>query len=99
MDEPYYPIRMNSDETMFKYYTDLASREKNTAFVGRLASFRYLDMDQTIHDALSFSTKVVKLLNSNEFLHGVWGPENDAYSEGLNSQEEGWIRRALFGNS
>ena len=55
-DIPYYPIRLVAEQAMLKNYLDLASREKNISFVGRLGTYRYLDMDVTIAEALDAAT-------------------------------------------
>ena len=51
-DIPYYPIRLVNEQALLKRYVELASREKNISFVGRLGTYRYLDMDVTIAEAL-----------------------------------------------
>lgn len=52
-DIPYYPIRMANDKTLLSQYTDAARAEKDVTFVGRLGTYRYLDMDVTIGEALT----------------------------------------------
>ena len=47
-NNPIYPIRNPSSETMYKAYLQQAKEEKNVTFVGRLAEFRYYDMHQVI---------------------------------------------------
>src|SRR5208283_4883340 len=44
-DIPYYPVRLASEETMLKQYVAAAHNEANVTFVGRLGTYRYLDMD------------------------------------------------------
>ncbi|EMH4136454.1 MULTISPECIES: UDP-galactopyranose mutase [Serratia] len=51
-DIPYYPIRQVGEMQMLEGYISLAQKEKNITFVGRLGTYRYLDMDVTIHEAL-----------------------------------------------
>ncbi|CAI0841532.1 Probable UDP-galactopyranose mutase [Serratia ficaria] len=51
-DIPYYPIRQVGEMTLLEQYVDLAEKEKNITFVGRLGTYRYLDMDVTIAEAL-----------------------------------------------
>lgn len=51
-DTPYYPIRLVKDKSQLAKYVDLARAEKNTTFVGRLGTYRYLDMHVTIAEAL-----------------------------------------------
>jgi UDP-galactopyranose mutase len=52
-DIPYYPVHLNSDTSLLDRYKDMAALEENVTFVGRLGTFRYLDMDVTIAEALS----------------------------------------------
>lgn len=51
-DIPYYPIRLVNDKELLKRYVDLARAERDVTFVGRLATYRYLDMHQAIAEAL-----------------------------------------------
>jgi len=51
-DEPYYPINTSSDKDLYRKYRELAEREKNVHFGGRLGTYRYLDMHQAIGAAL-----------------------------------------------
>jgi UDP-galactopyranose mutase len=52
-DIPYYPIRLTSDRELLDRYLDLAEKERHVTFVGRLGTYRYLDMDRTIDEALT----------------------------------------------
>ena len=58
-DIPYYPIRLIEDQSQLTRYEDLANIEKNVTFVGRLGTYRYLDMHVTIEEALRV-TKMYK---------------------------------------
>lgn len=51
-DIPYYPIRQVGEMALLEKYVDLANSEKGITFVGRLGTYRYLDMDITIAEAL-----------------------------------------------
>jgi UDP-galactopyranose mutase len=51
-DIPYYPIRLVEEKALLSRYVDLARREQGVTFVGRLGTYRYLDMDVTIAEAL-----------------------------------------------
>jgi UDP-galactopyranose mutase len=51
-DIPYYPIRLVEEKVLLSRYVDLARREQGVTFVGRLGTYRYLDMDVTIAEAL-----------------------------------------------
>lgn len=52
-DIPYYPIRLLEEKELLKEYIELARKEENVSFVGRLGTYRYLDMDVTIAEALN----------------------------------------------
>ena len=54
-DIPYYPIPAVGDQNMLNEYKTMASAETNTTFVGRLGTYRYLDMDVTIGEALDLA--------------------------------------------
>ncbi|MEM9249652.1 MAG: UDP-galactopyranose mutase [Pseudomonadota bacterium] len=51
-DIPYYPIRLVNEKKMLRDYMTRAEHEENVTFVGRLGTYRYLDMDVTIREAL-----------------------------------------------
>ncbi len=52
-DIPYYPIRLVNEQAMLKGYVELARQQQNVSFIGRLGTYRYLDMDVTIAEALN----------------------------------------------
>ncbi len=52
-DEPYYPINTAEDRERLLKYRDLAKREPQVVFGGRLGSYKYLDMHMAIGAALS----------------------------------------------
>jgi len=51
-DIPYYPIRQMKEKTLLAEYVALAGKTAGVSFVGRLGTYRYLDMDVTIREAL-----------------------------------------------
>ena len=51
-DDPYYPIRRDEDLHVYADYKEEASKLPNVIFGGRLGTYRYLNMDQTIREAL-----------------------------------------------
>lgn len=55
-DRPYYPIRLSAGDAMFNEYAALAHAEVGVSFVGRLGTYRYLDMDKAIGEAMSAAT-------------------------------------------
>lgn len=54
-DIPYYPMRREPDKAMLAKYLDMARMETKVSFIGRLATYRYLDMHAVIGEALDFS--------------------------------------------
>ncbi len=54
-DIPYYPIRQVGEMEMLDKYVQLAEKEERVTFIGRLGTYRYLDMDVTIAEALNIS--------------------------------------------
>lgn len=51
--DPYYPIPRPENQALFKKYDALANATKNVSFVGRLATYRYYNMDQVVGQALA----------------------------------------------
>ena len=51
-DLPYYPIRLTAEQQMLADYVRAAQALEGVTFIGRLATYRYLDMDVTIREAL-----------------------------------------------
>ncbi|SER55326.1 UDP-galactopyranose mutase [Gracilibacillus ureilyticus] len=51
-DEPYYPINDEKNNQIYRKYKDLADKEINIIFGGRLATYKYYDMHQVIGAAL-----------------------------------------------
>lgn len=56
-DIPYYPIRLVKDKSQLASYVELAKSESNVTFVGRLGTYRYLDMHITIEEALTVADR------------------------------------------
>ena len=57
--EPYYPIPTPDNIRLYKRYEELARAEKDVTFVGRLAQYRYLNMDQAVAAALKAADGVL----------------------------------------
>jgi UDP-galactopyranose mutase len=57
--EPYYPIPSDENEALFKRYQALADVERGVTFVGRLAEYRYYNMDQVVAAALSAAQRLL----------------------------------------
>lgn len=54
-DIPYYPLGRRADKALFREYARLALSQDGVSFIGRLGSYRYLNMDQVIIDTLEFA--------------------------------------------
>lgn len=50
--EPYYPIPRKENQELYQKYSQLAESHRNVFFVGRLAQYRYYNMDQVVAAAL-----------------------------------------------
>jgi UDP-galactopyranose mutase len=50
--EPYYPIPSQRNLELYEQYKQLSLEEKGVYFVGRLANYKYFNMDQAIENAL-----------------------------------------------
>ncbi len=51
--EPYYPIPAPDARALYDRYAARAAQEKGVSFVGRLATYRYYNMDQVVGIALA----------------------------------------------
>ncbi len=56
--EPYYPIPAPDAAALYKRYKELADAEKDVSFIGRLATYRYYNMDQVVGMALAEVDKI-----------------------------------------
>ncbi|EPZ91921.1 UDP-galactopyranose mutase [Burkholderia cenocepacia] len=63
-DVPYYPVRLVDDKELLNRYVALARKEENTTFVGRLGTYRYLDMRVTIGEALDVAEQYLSAVKS-----------------------------------
>jgi UDP-galactopyranose mutase len=62
-DIPYYPKRLKNDMELFLKYRQDAGALKNISFLGRLATYRYMDMHHVIGEALDFSRNFIAAIN------------------------------------
>lgn len=61
-DVPYYPKRLAPDKAILAQYLAEADRAGNVSFLGRLATYRYMDMHQVIGEALDFAPRLASAL-------------------------------------
>ena len=62
--DPYYPIPRPENELLLKQYQVLAAKESGVTFVGRLAQYRYYNMDQCVGAALKAAEDVIRMFAS-----------------------------------
>lgn len=65
-DLPYYPIRLVGKMDRLEHYIELAEKEPNITFVGRLGTYRYLDMDVTIAEAMKTAQLFLETSKNHE---------------------------------
>ena len=58
--DPYYPVPRPENELLYKRYEALAAQQTDAVFVGRLATYRYYNMDQVIGQALTAFNRIQK---------------------------------------
>ena len=52
--EPYYPLPTSRNQALYAQYQELAAQETHVHFVGRLANYKYFNMDQAIRNAMDY---------------------------------------------
>ena len=58
--EPYYPINDERNQALYQKYKELAEKEEHVMFGGRLAEYKYYDMDKVIESAFALVEKEFK---------------------------------------
>ena len=56
--EPYYPVNDEKNNALYARYAALAEKEKNVIFGGRLAGYKYYDMDDTVAAVFELTDKL-----------------------------------------
>src|SRR5947209_8405921 len=77
--DPYYPIPRPENQELFKRYEALAIAQSDVTFVGRLATYRYYNMDQVVGQALATYRRMAaafKPKNAPADSHGTSKPVN-----------------------
>jgi UDP-galactopyranose mutase len=57
--DPYYPVPRAENQEVYSRYQALAAKTPGVHFVGRLATYKYYNMDQVAAQALALYTKVL----------------------------------------
>ena len=58
--EKFYPVNDEKNNSLYKQYEELAAKENNIIFGGRLGKYKYYDMDDVIAEALKDASKLRK---------------------------------------
>jgi UDP-galactopyranose mutase len=58
--DPYYPIPRPENAELYARYKQLADAQSDAIFVGRLATYRYYNMDQVVAQALSTADRITR---------------------------------------
>lgn len=64
-DAPYYPKRLKDDMALLKLYRQEAEKNTRVSFLGRLATYRYMDMHHVIKEALDFANNFIEATNNS----------------------------------
>ncbi|MDB5200603.1 MAG: glf [Ferruginibacter sp.] len=59
--DPYYPIPTSTNGALYRQYQQLADAEPGTFFTGRLATYKYYNMDQVVAQSLALFKKIQRL--------------------------------------
>lgn len=63
--EPYYPVNDKYNSCLYKKYEELAKQETKVYFGGRLAEYKYYNMDEVVKKAMEFSYMQLGQISSN----------------------------------
>lgn len=65
-DVPFYPKRLAADKTQLKQYRGLAESQQKVSFLGRLATYRYMDMHHVIDEAMLMARQFINSLENRD---------------------------------
>ena len=68
-DEPYYPVPMKANRELYAMYQKEAEEIDNVYFCGRLGTYRYLNMDQSIEQALDLFDRILLSATNRKRVH------------------------------
>lgn len=63
-DLPYYPKRLEADLALLQQYIGLAKEQSGVSFLGRLGTYRYLNMDEVIAESLDFAAEFLQCIKN-----------------------------------
>ena len=91
--EPYYPVPNPKNQELFQKYKDMANQEHDVTFVGRLANYKYFNMDQTIENALELFDENV---NTYHVVVGQCAGDKDADLSWLNEWKKAFAIHHIY---
>lgn len=65
--DPYYPVPRPENAELYKRYQALAAVIPNTYFTGRLATYKYYNMDQVVAQSLALYKKIISVASNGQF--------------------------------
>lgn len=68
--DPYYPVPRPENAELYKRYQLLAMQTPNVHFVGRLATYKYYNMDQVVGQSLATFKKIIGTKETGKHLNG-----------------------------
>ena len=91
--EPYYPVPNPKNKALYLKYQIMAEKEPNVTFVGRLANYKYFNMDEAILNALKTfdedtTTEIDDVVNSTKHIRDTF-PKYQKSSQQLNEFQSG----------
>lgn len=78
--DPYYPVPRPENAELYKKYQALADATENVHFVGRLATYKYYNMDQVVAQALSVYEKIAARVQSTTHISMAVGSHGSSAS-------------------
>ncbi len=72
--DPYYPVPRPENAVLYKQYKELADATPEVEFVGRLATYKYYNMDQVVAQALAVFDRITGRRRDEERPAGIAGP-------------------------
>jgi hypothetical protein len=87
--DPYYPIPKPECSELYNRYKELADRTPGVTFVGRLATYKYYNMDQVVAQALATFDKLQGTKRERVILHTETAPLPVAPKSGLTVPSHG----------
>lgn len=76
--DPYYPVPRPENAELYKKYQALAAEMTNVYFVGRLASYKYYNMDQVVAQSLTLFKKIYASMDNDTHTNGHKLPQLQA---------------------